>query len=314
MELVWLEDFLALAEHGSFVRAAEARHITQPAFSRRIRALERWMDVELFCRTPLGTRLTPAGEQMRLHAAEAVNRLYRLRQDAQAVAGKAARTLPFAATHSLSFTFFPRWIRQQEQGAPIEAIQLHSDSMAVCERMLEEGQVAFMLSHVDPMQTQVRYPATQTSTTDGARFVSQKIGQDVLLPLIGAGLKNTPITAYLAYTEASGLGRIVNAHLQVKNATAALPPVRFESHLAAVLMSMVLENKGLAWLPKSLAEQELADGRLVVAEAGLAPIEVEVHLTRSQEALSPFAEAFWTRLGEENDKKCANVKKIVEEP
>ncbi|MCL5425335.1 MAG: LysR family transcriptional regulator, partial [Gammaproteobacteria bacterium] len=52
MELVWLEDFIALAEHGSFVRAAEARHITQPAFSRRIRSLEQWMGVSLFVRTP----------------------------------------------------------------------------------------------------------------------------------------------------------------------------------------------------------------------------------------------------------------------
>ncbi|RZA16369.1 MAG: LysR family transcriptional regulator, partial [Proteobacteria bacterium] len=40
MELVWLEDLSALAEYGSFVRAAEARHITQPAFSRRVRSLE----------------------------------------------------------------------------------------------------------------------------------------------------------------------------------------------------------------------------------------------------------------------------------
>jgi LysR family transcriptional regulator, hypochlorite-specific transcription factor HypT len=35
MELNWLEDFLALAERRNFSRAAEARHVTQPAFSRR---------------------------------------------------------------------------------------------------------------------------------------------------------------------------------------------------------------------------------------------------------------------------------------
>ncbi|MCB2102451.1 MAG: LysR family transcriptional regulator, partial [Rhodobacterales bacterium] len=37
MELSWLEDFVALAETGSFSRAAERRNLTQPAFSRRIR-------------------------------------------------------------------------------------------------------------------------------------------------------------------------------------------------------------------------------------------------------------------------------------
>ena len=40
MELKWLEDFVALAENGSFSKAAKARYVTQPAFSRRIRALE----------------------------------------------------------------------------------------------------------------------------------------------------------------------------------------------------------------------------------------------------------------------------------
>ncbi len=42
MELKWLEDFLSLADSGSFSRSAEQRHVSQPAFSRRIRALEAW--------------------------------------------------------------------------------------------------------------------------------------------------------------------------------------------------------------------------------------------------------------------------------
>ena len=48
MEFIWLEDFLALVDSGNFSRAAELRHVTQPAFSRRIRALEDWVGVDLF--------------------------------------------------------------------------------------------------------------------------------------------------------------------------------------------------------------------------------------------------------------------------
>ncbi|HWU74121.1 MAG TPA: LysR family transcriptional regulator, partial [Sphingomonas sp.] len=55
MELAWLEDFIALSETGNFSRAAELRHVTQPAFSRRIRALEDWVGTPLFERTPQGT-------------------------------------------------------------------------------------------------------------------------------------------------------------------------------------------------------------------------------------------------------------------
>ena len=40
MDLRQLRYFIALAEHRSFVRAADAMGITQPAFSRSIQALE----------------------------------------------------------------------------------------------------------------------------------------------------------------------------------------------------------------------------------------------------------------------------------
>ena len=58
MNLIWLEDFLALASTGNFSRAAEERHMTQPAFSRRIRALEEWLGVVLIDRTTHPAALT----------------------------------------------------------------------------------------------------------------------------------------------------------------------------------------------------------------------------------------------------------------
>ena len=68
MNLSWLEDFLALAATGNFSRAAEDRHMTQPAFSRRVRALEEWLGVELFDRSTQPARLTAAGEWFRPQA------------------------------------------------------------------------------------------------------------------------------------------------------------------------------------------------------------------------------------------------------
>jgi hypothetical protein len=47
MDIMWLEDFIKLADEGNFSRAAEARNLTQPAFSRRIRALEEWVGATL---------------------------------------------------------------------------------------------------------------------------------------------------------------------------------------------------------------------------------------------------------------------------
>ncbi len=297
MELVWLEDFNALAEQGSFVRAAQARHVTQPAFSRRIRSLEQWIGVALFVRTSQGTHLTEAGQYIQSGAQDAVTRLYRLRSDAQNIANKASNTLQFAATHSLSFTFFPRWVRQLEQGALLHSVQLHSDTMAACEQLLLQGAAQFLLSHRDPAVHSLL--ATE-------QFETLCIGHDRLIPLVGKELHPTLAFQkfpYLAYTEASGLGRILAYHLnQRKNVTMRLPllarPAHFSSHLAAVLMSMALENKGMAWLPESLSEQEVAEGRLVRALSPEWDVPVDIQLTRPRQLSSTVAEAFWKKLAE----------------
>jgi DNA-binding transcriptional LysR family regulator len=62
METKWLEDFLCLAEKRSFSLAAQVRHVTQSALSRRIRALEEWAGVELIDRSCHPLRLTVAGQ------------------------------------------------------------------------------------------------------------------------------------------------------------------------------------------------------------------------------------------------------------
>ncbi len=177
-----------------------------------------------------------------------------------------------------------------EQGTPIEAVRLHSDSMALCEQMLTQGQVQFLLSHHHP-----DVPPRLASDM----FVSKKIGDDILIPLAStsAGFDAAPESLpYLAYTEESGLGRIVAHRLQGKAGFLHLKPL-FSSHLAAVLMSMALENKGVAWLPRGLTEQEVVEGRLVRALEEGWDIPLEIHLTRPAAPLSPFAEAFWEKVG-----------------
>ena len=62
MDTRWLEDFISLAETRSFSKSATQRHVSQPAFSRRIRSLETWLGTDLIDRTSYPTKLTPAGE------------------------------------------------------------------------------------------------------------------------------------------------------------------------------------------------------------------------------------------------------------
>jgi DNA-binding transcriptional LysR family regulator len=65
------------------------------------------------------------------------------------------------------------------------------------------------------------------------------------------------------------------------------------AHLATVLRTMVLDGRGVAWLPRSLIVDELAAGRLVGAGAASWSIAVEIRLFRRRGAAPPAAEAFW---------------------
>ena len=62
MELRRLEHLLALAEERHFGRAADRVHLSQPAFSRSIQAIESELDLRLFDREIGDVRPTPAGE------------------------------------------------------------------------------------------------------------------------------------------------------------------------------------------------------------------------------------------------------------
>jgi DNA-binding transcriptional LysR family regulator len=294
MELDWLIDFVALNETGNFSRAAELRHITQPAFSRRIRALEDWVGTPLFERTAQGTRLTPAGTQFARGTPGLVRTITDLRRDAREVGGRETATLHFAATHSLSFNFFPGWLRRVEQETAVGPVRLVSDTMQACEELMLQGQSQFVLCHHHPMAP---------SRLESPAFASLYVGEDSLVPLVAPDAEGHPRwrldaeadeLPLLAYSAESGLGRIVTANRFDRRAPAL--ETAFSAQLAATLLGMARGGSGIAWLPASLAADDLARGNLVPAGGEDWAIPVGIRLYRPAARQSAAAERFWSHL------------------
>lgn len=298
MNLSWLEDFLALAASGNFSRAAEERHMTQPAFSRRIRALEEWLGVVLIDRGSHPATLTDTGEWFRTVAQEILARVARVPDEARAVADASSATLRLASTHALSFTFLPSWLRSLESRTTVGPVQLVSDVLQQCETLMLQGRVQFLLSH---------WHELVPSRLDPAAHRSIRVGSDLLLPVSAPGKDGSarhclpatgraPGTArvpVLAYSSESGIGRVVRALRGAALEQAQAEPV-FTAHLASVLKTMALDGRGVAWLPESLIRDELDAGRLVQAGGSDWAVEVEIRLFRGHATLPRAAEALWT--------------------
>jgi DNA-binding transcriptional LysR family regulator len=294
MNLSWIDDFMALAATGNFSRAADERHMTQPAFSRRIRALEEWLGADLFDRSSQPARMTEVGEWFRSVAQDLQAHVAGIPGEARAMAEASSTTLRFAATHALSFTFLPRWLHALEAHAPMGPIQLVSDVQQRCEMLLSQNQVHFMLAHGHPG---VRGPL------DDAEFPSIVVGSDRLIPVSAPDATGRPLhglpaggkgatVEWLGYSAESGLGRILR---ELKGPALDRLHVHhvLTAHLASVLRTMALDRRGLAWLPQLLVGEDIASGRLVVAAPDEWRIDLQIRLHRQRAGIGKAAEAFW---------------------
>ena len=273
METKWLEDFVSLAETHSFSRSAQLRHVTQPAFSRRIQALEMLQALQ-------STRA-----MLRGHSAAG--------QD----------VIEFAVPHTLAFTFFPAWVSSlREKFGPIKsrliALNVHDAVM----RLVEGGCDLLIVYH---------HPS-QPLQLDADRYQMVTLGQEVLSPYSRADAQGQPLfqmpgtpgqpLPYLGYAPGAYLGRVTDLILKQAGTAIHLDRV-YETDMAEGLKVMALEGHGIAFLPHSAVRRELRSKKLVSAAAPGSGMEItmEVRAYRERppagkEAPKSTAQALWAYL------------------
>jgi DNA-binding transcriptional LysR family regulator len=265
METKWLEDFVSLAETHNFSRSAQLRHVTQPAFSRRIQALEAWAGTDLVDRSSYPTRLTPAGETLYTQSLEMLQALQSTRAMLRGHSTAAHDVIEFAVPHTLAFTFFPAWVSSlREKFGPIKsrliALNVHDAAMR-----LVEGGCDLLIAYHHP---------SQPLQLDADRYEMVVLGQEVLSPYCKPDANGEPLfklpgrpgqpLPYLGYAPGAYLGRVTDLILKESSTAIHLDRV-YETDMAEGLKVMALEGHGVAFLPHSAVKKELRSRRLVSA-------------------------------------------------
>jgi LysR family transcriptional regulator, hypochlorite-specific transcription factor HypT len=283
MELKWLEDFLSLARTRSFSRAADERHVTQSAFSRRIQALELWLGVSLVDRSSYPTTLTAEGREFLETAEETVRMLHAGRLALQASKRPSTQVVSIAALHTLSLHFFPRWFRTIEKEVGPIGSRLLPDDFHSCLQALVEGSYDFLLTF---------HHGNVPILLEPELYPHIVVGMDSFVAVRSTALAgdDTASLPLLSYAANSFLGRVAT----FAQAQAGSPPAHVshtnENAMAEGLKFMALEGYGLAWLPRSLVTREIDEGTLTIVGP---EIPLEVRLYRSARRTRPIVEKVW---------------------
>ena len=112
IETKWLYDFLTLEKCRNFSQAAVSRNVSQPAFSRRIRALEQAIGVELFNRQVTPLQLSEQGKIFHSQIRHLLQQLESNLAELRGGSDYAQRKIKIAAAHSLSLGLLPSIISQ----------------------------------------------------------------------------------------------------------------------------------------------------------------------------------------------------------
>ena len=251
-----LEYLVTVVDQGSFTRAAERLHVTQPALSHQMRALEKGVGGPLLERLPRSLRLTPMGRAMLPHARAALADAERARCAARQASGLEIGELQVATVYSVSLGVLPPALRAWRRSQPGVDIRLfeyrHADELRDA---MTAGEADVAIGPVPPNW------AGPVRTLGVEEFV-------VVLPADGPAkddgsarvqLKTLADCAWVHYAPGNGLAELVD---QVCGAAGFQPRAAVRTEQTAAAPILAAAGLGPALVPANVIPPRF-DGRVL---------------------------------------------------
>ena len=125
MELSQLRAFVEIAKLGQLTRAAERLHLSQPALSGQLKALEEALGISLFERSSSGMALTPGGRSLLGEAESILSAIQQLQQAAQHLQGRPAGRLSLGTVLDPATLRLGDFLSRAIESHPLIDIELH---------------------------------------------------------------------------------------------------------------------------------------------------------------------------------------------
>ena len=257
MELYQLRTFAAVAETGHLTRAAERLHISQPAVSAQIKALEEELDVRLFDRGPGGMTLTRAGTRILEATRKVLAAADEMKNAAKALKGEVAGRLRIGTVSDPEFIRLGEFSGRAMRRFPLLELEFHNEFSGAAVDAVRDGTLdaAFYVGRLVPvhldglalreMPFRVVGPAAWADRVRSADWSAMAALPWVLMPS-----NSTHHELAQALFRDHGME----------------PPRLIEADQESVIANLVVSGVGLSLLPENLVLELQKAGDVCVAE------------------------------------------------
>ena len=277
--------FVAIQQAGSISGAADRLHLSQPAVSRRLQALERRLGVPLFDRVTSGLIITDSGRALLPHAQRA---LAAEADGVRAVADRrsnAVGSVALGVVGSLVELHVTPALRTLVREHPQVTLEITTTTSVRIRDLVRRGELAIGISYAVPDDDDL---LVRTLTRERLRVVASPEH-----PAAGSRLRAGDLRRHrwLVFPDPA-------SHPETAGTVAhrALERHQVPAHLLHPIDSLTAQRAlaiaayGLALLPEGMVADDLASGRLVTVAAPALDAEAPVNLlTRRHAHLSPAA-------------------------
>jgi DNA-binding transcriptional LysR family regulator len=272
VELRHIRSFLSLAKTLNFSRTAQIVHLSQPALSQQIRALEKEIGATLFERDRRRTVLTGAGAAFQREAAAGLVQLEQAMQSARLAAKGKQGVVRLGFVSTAGTHMVPRLIREYRARNPRVEFSLRNVLTADQGKMLEDGALDLGFLRM-PF---IGGPSVEVVPIHEEEFVIVVPSSHSLAKKSRVRLRETANETHVLYERAHAPG-FHDLVLAILNGAGVIPTVIQVAGEMPTLIALIASGAGISLLPISAVKITRAtvvgckiSDKIPISEIGLA--------------------------------------------